>query len=506
MRFLLLVTLLAAVLRLWRLDAASLWVDEIMTWRQAAPGGDLVFWRQVADAIHGPVYVAAVWPLLRLADTEFALRLPAALAGIAAVPILAVAAARLLPRESARLAALLFALNPFHVWYSQEARGYAFAMLAVVALAALVVGPLRRGLTSGRGVALAVVAALGIGSHMSVLFVWAALALTVLVAGHHRDRRQLAGWAAVFAGGVLLAAPWLAGALGIWAVHRVVPGADVGDALRGATTFTPLALPFTGYTFLFGFSLGPGLRELHVEPLAAVRAHAPLLAVAALAAAVPLAAGLWRWPRRSWYVLLWILVPLVAAVLLAMRNVKPFNPRYVAVVLPFVLLLVGHGLRSLPRRMALVWTAALVVLVTVSLAQYQFADRYAKEDVRAALDHVASSSAPDDPVLAPVVTGVVRYYHEGAGEVIGTFETPQLGSDETARALVRDKLAGYDSAWVLLARTWYHDPDDRLPWALAAEGRVRLAGRYPGVRVLRWERYAADAADAADAAAGGARR
>jgi len=348
---------------------------------------------------------------------------------------------------------------------------------------------LRKGLTPGRGLAMAFLAALGIGSSMSLVFLWAAMALTVPLAASRRRLADLAGWAAVFAGALLLAAPWLSRALGIWAVDRVVPGAEVGEALRGETTFSPLALPFTVFSHIFGYSLGPSLRELHgADRLAVLRSHAPLLVSAGVAVAAPLFAGLFRWPRNRWWVLLWIVVPLGAVVLLALRNIKPYNPRYVMVALPWLLLIIAHGLAVLPRRAGIAATVLVFGLTLASLGGHTTADRYAKADVRAAAAYLREANASGDPIFVPVVAQVFRYYHDGPGEVVGAADMPPIRTAADARALVALKLPAAELAWVVLAREWHHDPGDRLTMALTETGRLRLATEMPGVRVFQWER------------------
>ena len=71
-------------------------------------------------------------------DSEWALRFPSALAGAAAVTVLYYAALELgrgTKRERspyhAIVAALLFALSPFALWYAQDAKAYSLLMLAV---------------------------------------------------------------------------------------------------------------------------------------------------------------------------------------------------------------------------------------------------------------------------------------------------------------------------------------------------------------------------------------
>ncbi len=268
------VTGLALLLRLIRLDGMSLWIDEIFTHELVAPGGPGDnFVARILDAYQGPLYHAAVWPLLRIQDSAFMLRLPSALAGTLAVPLLGMFTARLWGRPAGRLAALLLALSPFAVWYAQEARGYSFMILFAVASGLLLLTMLEEGPTLGRSLGLALLLFGGLGSNFSFVFLVLAYGVTVLAVATPRDARTILLWALAFGGGCLLAAPWLLKAAGIWEVGRVVPGAVTGEALRGETTFNVMGLPFTAYALYYGFSLGPSLAELHgPDRLGALRA------------------------------------------------------------------------------------------------------------------------------------------------------------------------------------------------------------------------------------------
>jgi len=491
-RYLILVTLLAAALRLIHLGRQSLWIDEIMTWQSVRPGLDLGFWQQLADAIQGPLYLAAVWPLVRIADTEVMLRLPAAIAGIVAVPLLGMMVGRLWDARAARLAALLLAINPFHIWYSQEARGYAFAMLAAVSALLVFVIMAQDGVNRRRAGMLAGLIAAGILSNMSTLFLWVALAICLVLAVRPRGWRAWGLWAAAGIGGLLAVSPWLLRAAGIWAVDRVVPGSGVGDALRGDTTFSPFALPYTVWTFFYGYSLGPSLRELHQpDRLAIVRESLPLLAVGGVAAAIPTLFGLRRLRGNRWCLLLLIVIPLAVVTWLAVRNVKPYNPRYVAVTLPWVLTLAALGLSYLPRRVGLAASVALIGLCGWSVANHHFLDHYAKADLREAAHWVAAQEPAGEPILIPAGLRGFAYYYRGTGQLIDTDRT-RLLTDAAAANLVATRLAGVDRCWLVLTRSWVGDPDDRLPAALAASGRLMLARKLPGVRVFYWRRSGAE--------------
>jgi hypothetical protein len=268
--FLAMATALGAVLRLYALTGQSLWVDEMLTWQMIRPGIPAGFGEQILDAIQGPLYLAVAWPLVRLQDSAIMLRLPAALAGIAVIPLFGLFVGRLLERRAARLAVLLLALNPFHVWYSQEGRGYAFLVLFSV-LMGLAFLNLARGKPGTGGALLFAGATAGAGlSNLGGLFLWAGMGLGLILLHRPRSARHWKVWGLAFGLGLLLLAPWLLKASGIWAVERILPSTATGQSLRGETTFSALAYPYTIQAFFYGYSFGPSLRELHHDVMIVV--------------------------------------------------------------------------------------------------------------------------------------------------------------------------------------------------------------------------------------------
>jgi mannosyltransferase len=490
--YLLLITALAAVIRGYQLTGQSLWVDEVMSWAMMRPGAGLNFLEQVRDAIQGPLYLAVTWPLLRLQDSELMLRLPAAAAGVLTIPLFTLAAERLAGGRSARLAGLLLALGPFHVWYSQEARGYAFLVFFAVAMGYLLVRMADEGIQLPGAVLFALSSAGAVWSNMSGLFLWGAMGITVLFWIRPRGRRQWGLWLLAFGGGFLAMLPWILKAAGIWAVDRLVVGASTGEALRGETTFTPLAIPYTFFTFFYGYSLGPSLRELHQpDKLAVLKDALPLLAAAAVPVALGLLGGLVRPPRRFWFLLVWIVVPFAVLVLLAVRNVKPWNPRYIAVALPWLVVWLAWGLSRLPRRLGGATSLLLVALSLFSLGNYFWNGRYAKADVRQAAAWSAETR-PGVPVLVASVANVFEYYNRDRQPALTVYGRPPLGGARQADAFLDEILAGQDSVVYLAARQWYFDPGGYLPEALARRGRLQLDREFPGVTLYFWHKTETD--------------
>ena len=495
--FLLLLCVLAAALRFHALTGQSLWVDEVMSWSAIRPGAGLDFFEQVRDAIQGPLYLAVTWPLLRLQDSVFMLRLPSAVAGILTVPLLALAAGRLFDGRTARLAGLLIALAPFHVWYSQEGRGYALLMFFAVAMGYLLLRMIEEGIKLSSALLFALCSACAAWSNMSGLFLWAAMGMGVLLLATPRTGREWGLWALAFGGGLVAVLPWILKAAGIWAVDRAVVGNATGAALRGETTFTPVALPYTIFTFSYGYSLGPSLRELHgADRMAVLGPALPLLAAAAVPVGVGLVAGLFSLRRRSLPLLFWIIVPVAVLAFLALRNIKPWNPRYVAVAYPWFLALLARGLVRLPRKAGAILSVLLVGLALFSLGNYYWNGRYAKADVReiTALVHEreAGQAGTAEPILVPVVANVFNYYYRGSAEIITSFGTAPLLGEEDARLFLDRILSGRERMLFVAAREWFFDPEDVLPAELARRGNLRLVAKVPGAKLYSWRCPGAD--------------
>lgn len=482
-------TALAALLRLYGLMNQSLWVDELLTWQTIGTRLNGRFLEQMIDCIQGPLYMAVAWPLVRWQDPALMMRLPSALAGIAAVPLFGVLVGRWWGRRAARLGVLLFALNPFLVRYSQEGRGYSFLILFLVLQGLVFWSMAQRGPRPGTALFFALTSAGAILSNLSGVFLWTALGVSVLVFFRPRSGRAWGLWALAFGLGFVLVLPWLLKASGIWAVDRLVPGAGTGAVLRGESTFSWLAVPYSFFNYFYGVSLGPSLSELHrPDRLAIVRHALPLLVFSALPVAAGLLTGTFRLPRRQRYLLALVVVPLALLVFLAVRNFKPWNPRYVLVCLPWILAITGLGLASLPRRWGLGATILLVGLTLWSLGNYYWNGRYAKADVRGAVAFVQENNAAGDPVLVPSLTPVYHFYHDGPAEVLGAFEWEPLTDPGSAGRFCSERLAGVDACWVVLGRDWYFDPAGVLLPALARSGKLTRERDFDGIRIYHWQR------------------
>jgi 4-amino-4-deoxy-L-arabinose transferase-like glycosyltransferase len=116
------------VLRYHGLGTWSFWVDEAHTWRDATMplGGPLGFLSQ--DRALYPLTFLLLRGLMAIGmlggATEDWLRSPFACCGILTVPLLAYFGARVVGRRAGLLASFLLAICPWHIYWSQNARGY----------------------------------------------------------------------------------------------------------------------------------------------------------------------------------------------------------------------------------------------------------------------------------------------------------------------------------------------------------------------------------------------
>lgn len=129
-----LITLIGAALRLYGLDIQSLWYDEIASWNQskASSLGNLL--DTMRDNVHPPgwVFIVHISRSL-LGDSEIALRMPSAIAGIVSIPFIYALGKKLFSEHVGLIAAALMSVLWAPIYYSQESRAYAILILLSIA-------------------------------------------------------------------------------------------------------------------------------------------------------------------------------------------------------------------------------------------------------------------------------------------------------------------------------------------------------------------------------------
>lgn len=131
--WLMLITLLAAGLRFYKLGAWSFWIDEIYTINHARShfsSLSLLLQNLPPNRNWVPTSVILTAQAMNTwGVSEWSARLTSAVIGILTIPILYLPLSKIFGKQTALIAMLLLAVSPWHIFWSQNARFYAALML-----------------------------------------------------------------------------------------------------------------------------------------------------------------------------------------------------------------------------------------------------------------------------------------------------------------------------------------------------------------------------------------
>jgi len=430
----------------------GLWLDEATSVAQARLPFGAMIGNLAATDVHPPLHAAVLWATTRVAGfSELAVRAPSLVAGALTIPALYVCGRDLYGRRTGLVAATLGTVGPFLVWYSQEARMYAFFMLfALLALWAQV--RIRNGRTGAADWALWVVfsALLAYTQYFGLLqiLVQAGVFLADLRPGAVVDGRRVLvrSTLTAFAVLLLLLGPLVPFAFGQMTANEArhaatqIP-AQEGGAVAAAGDLDVYAVVANGIWALFGYHAD--------ETMAQIGALWPLGMLAALALLGRGRSG------ATTFLLAVAGLPAAALLVLGTRSRFLFEVRYFAGAVPILFLLTARTLTvaARGRRALLATTGAAVVVLSLATADEQLNRENPRiYDFREALAFVEQQAAPGDVlVYQPAhLDTVIDYYAPsvssrpldeglpaGAGRVfvLGSFFDNPRNADRTSAAL-----------------------------------------------------------------------
>jgi mannosyltransferase len=330
----------AALLRFWALGRQGFWYDEATTaWLLRGTPGQLLAQLPHTESTP-PLYYLTAWGWVRLfGDTQAGLRSLSALAGVATVPVAFAAARTLAGRRVALLTAVLVTVNPFLVWYSQEARSYALLVLAG-AVSLLLFARARARPNPRQLVAWAAASALALCIHYFAFFLVAPEAALLLAGRRFQPRWKL-----------------------------------IGVAIVGIPAAALLVLARTQSRRTYYFSHSPLHVRVEQIPAFFIAGFAPpagriAVAIAGAAVATGCALLIWRANPRERRGALFAgglgLAAVLVPVLMAVAGADYLNARNVIAALVPLLIALACGLSA--RRPRAVGLGAATVLVAVSVA------------------------------------------------------------------------------------------------------------------------------------------
>jgi hypothetical protein len=461
------VILLAFGTRLYAIDRQDIWGDEAFSiWLSSQPLPQVV--AGGADT-HPPLYpfLLKLW-LGQIGSTPLASRTLSAMIGTLTVPVIyalgrrafllqELSDRRIMGCGRAELVALLAAVSPVLVYYSQETRMYGLVTLLAAASVYWAMRIFRgsRAFTTWLAYYLTTLGAAY--THYYAFFVILAENLVLVpVVAYRRRWKDLGRWLAAQAALLLAYIPWIA----------VQTGFLSGKASARFDEWAPAsALRIAGDT-VAAFAAG-----LAVAPTeAAIIAALSLLAIVAGLVAVVRS----RRPEL-WLVATYLLLPLILA--WAVNPIMPFfYPRYLLLIAPAFYLLVALGVLALGqiwRPLVLVGISLLLVASGIGLFGYYTNDAYLKGRYGQMMAYIQANAQPGDGlILANQLQRPIFEYYQPAGmepHFFPRYDYP-LEDPRTARDLA-DIASQHPRLWLVrFGNPAEYDPDGYLTRWLATHG------------------------------------
>jgi 4-amino-4-deoxy-L-arabinose transferase-like glycosyltransferase len=387
-----LIVAVGAGLRLYQLDAQSLWHDEAISLTVARePITDIPgFFRSEGSRppfeYNPPVYSYLLHAWLALTGVGgFEARLLSALAGVAALPVLFLLVRRIYDDGTGLLAAALLAVSQLGVMFSQEARHYeVFLLFVLTTVLAFWIAMTRRSLWAW--CACTVSAVLMVGTQYYGAFVILALAAFTILYWRSIPWTWVAGSA--LAGAAVLV-PWLWYAL----AGQMQAASDRVQPAYFAFTLSTLA----GTINRFSNGAMDGLHQstpVWTFPIAAVLFGVPIIYLAARAWLPRLGAAPPERRATVFILLLWA-IPLACVFILGLVLNVQYNVRYAAFAIAPYYVLVAAGLARLPHRAGRALAVVLIVGYSGAALHATYRVPY-KENYRDAIALINTDARSDD--------------------------------------------------------------------------------------------------------------
>jgi mannosyltransferase len=419
-----LISFLAFALRIYQLDAESLWLDEVLSINLASMDIPSAIKALPDNYVHPPFYFIILHIWSRLAgQSEFSLRFLSALFGPLTAAMTYKLARALFDRRTALLSGLLLALCPYHVYYSQEARMYTLAtFLGLVGACCFFQALARRDRAFWIG--FVVCSVLGLYTHYYTLFLllFENLFFLSLIITRRQYRYSFKAWLLVQLVVFCLYLPWLpmlliqsTGGKSDW-IKVLPPGAYLLATLI-AYFVTPN--PERPLPLLIG-SFGVILPVILGAIGARITENGQRLSF-------PLG-------RSRLYVLAYLVVPFLTAYTVSLLGKPILVTRYLIICVPAACILLAYGLNLVkPKFLALLLGLLLGWTIVIYLGSIY--NTVNKEDWRSAVRYLSTGIQRDD--LICLNAGHARlpfYYYYGQEGKLNEINLSEVGEDASPMA------------------------------------------------------------------------
>ncbi|MEO8285573.1 MAG: glycosyltransferase family 39 protein [Chloroflexota bacterium] len=504
-------TLVGFLLRRYHLGVESLWFDEADIVAQARQPLPTLIERFTKAGENGPLYTLMLHYWLTLGDSipgvgrlmsllfgsafEAQVRGLSMLFGTAAIPVMFAFAKRVGGQTLGLLAAALLTFNPFHLWYSQDAKMYSMLVLMTLITSLLYLRAIERN-TIAYWAAYVLATWVMLTAHSLAGLVLLAQIVATLVTMRvmpldgraqpgGKTRHTLLRW---FLAVLIIVAP-------IFPIVWLRAAALVTGTVDSGNWYGNASLPEILLTIFVKFAVN------QAAPDALGGVSIPWEAIGALSMAALALAGAWALVRASrkadepvqqdrevgrsegrnpkvLTLMLWLVPVLLFWVLTLVLPL--FQPRYLIMALPSYLIMAGAGIMALRRVHPLLAAAPLVLLglaTGAALLSINYSSNPQKEDWRGAMVYVQDHIRLRDTIVVfpgYLESAVELYYRPGGPaqvpdrpvETVHSLRTENYGVrelDEDLRRIVACK----ERAWLVISpvREAQEDPQHKvLEW------------------------------------------
>lgn len=397
------ILLLAAILRLWALGAESIWVDEALTTgkiQRSVPELVKFFSGETQTILY--YFIEKFW-CDAFGNTEWIVRFPSVIYGLLAVFGCYFLGKRLFSTTVGLYSALFMAINPFAIFYSQEARPYALFLAASVLSLYYLIRVFNED-SRGASIGFVLTATVAFYSHPLALLL-SGVYVTVLL---FRESSPIPFRAAVSRFAQLLMACFL-----LYIPQAVLIWRTVVAKTEGASSASWIPVPslqaFVGT-----------LQQFFMFPL-----------TASVISLIILIAGYFALRKSPFPKALWILLSLIAFTMVApwilSHILTPlYVHRYVIPALAAFIIALAWAITTLKTPLRALCVAAVIVLTAYPL--YHYYTGIDKDPWRAAARDLEAFMQPGDLIIvSPSFTrGALNYYlHTPSGVDLAAPRNPQ---------------------------------------------------------------------------------
>jgi len=398
------IIILGSVLRFYGLDRQSFWYDEVFEitsfQRQFLGEKPMISPNTPPLNFLNPFFVYIINELFP--NNTLALRMIPFMFGAVSVPLLFFLGKRLFNERVALIASYLLAISPFHIWYSQEVRMYALQwMLTLISLIFFLKALEKPNIKNYTGYVISTV--LGLYTLQLTLFLIIIQGLYLLLFfKHHRAR--LSSWIVVFFVTVLLYSPWI--------IYKFLYLMD-REISSPKETMPLMPIIYTFYSYFAGFSIGPSLRELHLNlSFSTIKPYIYLIVPLTITYGLMFLYGIFTLRndmQRLVFLLLLSSIPIVGPLIVISTSMPKisYNVRYSGIASFGFILLISKGLEYLSQKDRRVHSKILAIGFLIIMTgfsgysywNYQFNPKYHKEDVRSAALYIKEHKKDGDVIL-----------------------------------------------------------------------------------------------------------